>query len=230
MSGIHWPVPLGVHQFENAAQINPTLARVFAAMRATDLAQQSQRGKASDVFYASHDQLLKRVQLPEFQSLISFIADSLQKTISQANSGVWPSGRMRLQLQMVGCWFQIQNGMAFHDVHTHGNCSWSGVYYVQCDELAKRQTHPTLGAMNGVTRFYGPYTNWLSGAHMDIGNAYLQKNTLDIEPEPGKLVVFPSYLPHKAMPYEGEQDRIIVSFNAQVHSPDGDQVFGYDAT
>lgn len=230
MTGIHWPVPLGVHQLENAAQINPTLARVFAAMRATDLAQQSQSGKASDVFYASHDQLLKRVQLPEFQSLISFIADSLQKTISQANSGVWPSGRMRLQLQIVGCWFQMQNGMAFHDVHTHGNCSWSGVYYVQCDELAKRQTHPTLGAMNGVTRFYGPYTNWLSGAHMDIGNAYLQKNTLDIEPEPGKLVVFPSYLPHKAMPYEGQQDRMIVSFNAQVHSPDGDQVFGYDAT
>lgn len=230
MAGVHWPVPLGIHQFDQAPEVNATLARAFAAMRATDLAQQEGGQNASDVFYASHDQLLGRVQLPEFQALISFIADSLQKTIGQANSGVWPAGKMRLQLQMVGCWFQIQNGMAFHDVHTHGNCSWSGVYYVQCDAPEKRCAHPSLGQMNGVTRFYGPYTDWLSGAHMDIGNAYLQKNTLDVEPEPGKLVVFPSYLPHKAMPYEGEQDRIIVSFNAQVHSPDGDQVFAYDAT
>lgn len=230
MDGIHWPVPLGIHRFEKAHEINSTLARAFAAMRATDLAQKDSADSPNHAFYASHDQLLARVQLPEFQALISFIADSLQKTIAQANAGVWPPGRMRLQLQLVGCWFQIQNGMAFHDVHTHGNCSWSGVYYVQCDAADKRQAHQSLGKMNGVTRFYGPYTDWLSGAHMDIGNAYLQKNTMDVEPEAGKLVVFPSYLPHKAMPYEGEQDRIIVSFNAQVHSPEGDQVFSYQAT
>lgn len=230
MAGVHWPVPLGIHQFDQAHAINPVLARAFGAMRVTDLAQSCKEIGASDIFYASHDQLLARVQLSEFQTLISFIADSLQKTIGQANAGIWPAGKMRLRLQIVGCWFQIQNGMAFHDVHTHGNCSWSGVYYVQCDSPEKRRLHKTLGQMNGVTRFYGPYTDWLSGAHMDIGNAYLQKNTLDLEPEPGKLIVFPSYLPHKAMPYEGELDRIIVSFNAQVHSPDGDQVFGYDAT
>jgi ectoine hydroxylase-related dioxygenase (phytanoyl-CoA dioxygenase family) len=66
-----------------------------------------------------------------------------------------------------------------------------------------------MGEQNGVTRFYGPYSQWQAGAHMDIGNAYLQKNTMDVEPEEGKLVLFPAYLPHKAMPYEGDQDRII---------------------
>jgi uncharacterized protein (TIGR02466 family) len=225
MSGLHWPVPLQVHEFDKASEVNPTLARAFMAMRATDVNHVTQQA-----FYASHDQLLARVQLPEFDALVQFIVGSLQKTISQANAGVWPEGKMRLQLQLAGCWFQIQNGMSFHDVHTHGNCSWSGVYYVQCDSEDKRHAHPVLGAMNGMTRFYGPYTDWLSGAYMDIGNAYLQKNTLDIAPEPGRLVLFPSYVPHKAMPYEGQSDRIIVSFNAQVHSPDGDQVFGYDAT
>ena len=225
MNGVHWPVPLDTHTFDQAQDVNPTLARAFMAMRATDLARQTEQP-----FYASHDQLLARVQLPEFDALIQFIVASLQKTVSQANAGVWPEGRMRLQLQLAGCWFQIQNGMSFHDVHTHGNCSWSGVYYVQCDDQATRHAHATLGNMNGVTRFYGPYTDWLSGAYMDSGNAYLQKNTLDIEPEPGRLVLFPAFVPHKAMPYEGQSDRIIVSFNAQVHSPDGDQVFAYDAT
>jgi uncharacterized protein (TIGR02466 family) len=229
MAHIHWPVPLEMHQLEAHEDINPTLARVFQVMRATDLAQRSPEEPLS-AFYASSDQLLERVKLPEFQSLVNFIANALQKTIMTANSGVWPPGRMKLQLQIVGCWFQIQNGMAYHDVHTHGNCSWSGVYYVQCDQDAKRRAHPQLGEMNGVTRFYGPYSQWLGGAHMDVGNAYLQKNTLDVDPVPGRLVLFPSYLAHKAMPYEGDNERIIVSFNAQVHAAGGDQIFNYDAT
>jgi len=225
MSSLHWPVPLQIHTFDQASDINPTLARAFMAMRATDTTQAGDKA-----FYASHDQLLARVQLPEFDALIKFIVGSLQKTISQANAGVWPPGKMQLQLQLAGCWFQIQNGMSFHDVHTHGNCSWSGVYYIQCDDHEKRRAHHSLGDMNGVTRFYGPYTDWLPGAYIDIGNAYLQRNTLDIEPEPGRLVLFPSYVPHKAMPYEGETDRVIVSFNVQVHSPEGDQMFAYEAT
>lgn len=229
MAHLYWPVPLEIHQHEAPQDINPTLARAFQAMRATDLAQ-SAPGQPLAAFYASNDQLLERVKLPEFQSLISFIAQALQKTIMTANSGVWPPGRMALQLQMVGCWFQIQNGMAFHDVHTHGNCSWSGVYYVQCDPDEQRRAHPQLGDMNGVTRFYGPYSQWLGGAHMDVGNAYLQKNTLDVQPVPGRLVLFPSYLAHKAMPYAGNDERIIVSFNAQVHAAGGDQLFKYDAT
>ena len=64
---------------------------------------------------------------------------------------------------------------------------------------------------------------------MDIGNAYLQVNTVDVAPEAGKLVLFPAYLPHMAMPYEGERDRIIVSFNVQVHAPQGDQIFRFAA-
>ena len=229
MAHIHWPVPVELHQNEAHNDINPTLARAFQAMRATDLVLRSPK-EPLPAFYASNDQLLERVKLPEFQSLLNFIANALQKTIMTANSGVWPPGRMKLQLQIVGCWFQIQNGMAFHDIHTHGNCSWSGVYYVQADPDEQRRAHPQLGDMNGVTRFYGPYSQWLGGAHMDLGNAYLQKNTLDVDPVPGRLVLFPSYLAHKAMPYEGESERIIISFNAQVHAAGGDKIFNYDAT
>jgi hypothetical protein len=105
----------------------------------------------------------------------------------------------------------------------------SGVYYVQLDELAKRVSHPHLKELNGVPRFYGPYTQWQAGANMDLGNAYLQKNHIDIQPEAGKLIVFPSFLPHQAMAYEGDQDQIIVSFNAQIHSKDGNQIFAYDS-
>lgn len=219
-----WPIPLERRQFVAADQVNPVLARAFRAMRL------GMAGDENDAFFASPDDLLQRVELPEFRQLIEFIAASLQDTVKQANAQAWPAGRMSLKMEMVGCWFQIQNGHAFHDIHTHGNCSWSGIYYVQIDPLEKRKMHANLGHNNGATRFYGPYSQFLGGAHMDSGNAYLQKSTLDIQPEEGSLVVFPSYLPHKAMPYVGEKDRIIVSFNAQIHSRSGDRVFPYSAT
>jgi hypothetical protein len=217
----HWPVPLAAHRFERAAEVNAVLARVFTAMRATDPAG------SGGHFYASPDDLLRRIELPEFQELVQFIAKSIQATAQQANAGLWPPGRHNLQLELMGVWFQIQNGGTFHDIHTHGNCSWSGVYYVQIDPLEQRHSHPDFGPLNGATRFYSPMFPLLGGAYIDMGNAYLQQATLDVTPVEGELVLFPSFLPHKAMPYVGERDRIIVSFNAQIRAPGGDQLFRY---
>jgi hypothetical protein len=215
---------MGVHRFARAAEVNPILARVFNVMRVTDPSAQA------GAFYASADDLLKRVDVPEFSELLQFIAASLQATAQQANAGVWPEGRHGLQLELTGVWFQIQNGASFHDVHTHGNCSWSGVYYVQVDPPAQRIAQPQFGALNGATRFYSPLFPLLGGAHMDMGNAWLQNATLDVAPNEGELIVFPAFLPHKAMPYVGERDRIVVSFNAQIHAPGGDQLYRYAGT
>jgi uncharacterized protein (TIGR02466 family) len=220
----HWPVPMAVHRFAQAAEVNAVLARVFTVMRATD------PGYREGSFYASSDDLLGRVDLPEFQALVQFIAQALQATAKEANAGVWPAGRHALQLELVGLWFQIQNGAAFHDIHTHGNCSWSGVYYVQIDPLEQRRQHPEFAELNGATRFYSPMFPLLGGAHMDMGNAFMQQATLDVKPSAGELLLFPAFLPHKALPYSGAQDRIVVSFNAQIHASGGDKVFGYAAT
>lgn len=216
-----WPVPLEIQRFPDAASINPVLVRAFSAVRLALEGEQRQH------FFASPDDLLSRIELPEFSSLIQFIAGAVQAVAKQVNAQAWPAGKLSLDLRFAGCWFQIQNGQAFHDVHTHGNCSWSGVYYVQIDAAKERAAHPGLGELNGATRFYGPYSQFQAGAYMDMGNAYLQKNTVDIQPEDGMLVLFPSYLPHKAMAYEGDKDRIILSFNVQINSRTGNQVFDY---
>ena len=221
----HWPVPMAVHRFAQATEVNAVLARVFTVMRATDPAY-----RPGSSFYASSDDLLDRVELPEFQALVQFIAQAVQATAKEANAGVWPAGRHALQLELVGLWFQIQNGAAFHDIHTHGNCSWSGVYYVQIDPLEQRRQHHEFAERNGATRFYSPIFPLLGGAYMDMGNAFMQQATLDVTPSAGELLLFPAFLPHKALPYSGEQDRIIVSFNAQIHATGDDKVFGYAAT
>ncbi len=78
--------------------------------------------------------------------------------------------------------------------------------------------------LNGVTRFYGPYMEFLAGGHGEFGNLYLQYGSWDSFPEDGKIAVFPSYLKHMAFPCSGEQDRVIVSFHAQV---DGESELQY---
>ena len=86
------------------------------------------------------------------------------------------------------------------------------------------------GALNGVTRFYGPHFGHLGGAHVDLGNAYLQPPQADAVPRPGQLLLFPSWLPHQALPYDGQAERVIVSFNASVHAAAGDdRLHGYAA-
>jgi uncharacterized protein (TIGR02466 family) len=219
----HWPTPMGVYRWDQAAALNPLLVRIFQAMRATDPQADPQA-----TFYASRDDLLQRIRLPEWEQLVRFIVDSLRQTVVLANQSAWHESKPGLQIALRGIWFQMANQGSHHDIHTHGNCSWSGVYCVQVDAQSQRMAHPLLSATNGVTRYYGPHFNHLGGAHMDFGNAYLQSAHIDIEPQPGQLVIFPSWLPHQAMPYDGQQDRVIVSFNASVHAAAGsDQLHAF---
>lgn len=218
-----WPTPLGVHRWSRADEVNPLLARVLGSLRA--LASPQAAG-----FFASDDDLLERIRLPEWQDFLRFVVDSLHATVAQANRDAWPQPMPDLQVHLRGMWFQAANHGASHDVHTHGNCSWSGVYCVQVDDEQRRVADALLGERNGVTRFYGPYFPQLGGAHADLGNAYLQSAHLDIAPRPGQLIVFPSWLAHQAMAYRGERDRIIVSFNASVHAAQGgDRLRGHAA-
>lgn len=229
--GFHtlWPTPIGVHRLPGADELNPLLVRIFGALRA------QQEGGERRPFFASGDDLLQRIRLPEWQGFVRFLVESLRDTVTQANRGAWPAEGaaqgLPLQVAIDGMWFQVSNRGAFHDVHTHGNCSWSAVYCVQVDPEAHRVQHPTYGAANGVTRFYGPPFAQLGGAHVDLGNAYLQPPHVDVAPLPGQLVLFPAWLAHQALPYDGELDRLIVSFNASVHAAQGvDRLHGFAAT
>lgn len=189
-AGFHtlWPTPLGIHRYPAAAALNPLLVRMFGALRAT---QSAVRGEPPGAFFASDDDLLQRVQLPEWQGLVRYFVECLRDTVTQANRSAWPASTegtgLTLQVAIEGLWFQCTNRNAFHDVHTHGNCSWSGVYCVQ-------------------------------PAHVDVA------------PVPGQLVLFPSWLAHQALPYEGELDRMVISFNASIHQAHGtDRLHGYRA-
>ncbi len=216
-----WPTPILVKKFEGHGAVNAELVRLFYSEVAS-------RGGMRGNVYSSSDDLLERHQHPALQALFGFVSGSVFEVAQTLNAPLWQRiGAGKLQMHVVGAWFQIQNRYGFHDIHNHGNCSWSGVYYVQIDPAERRRQHPVLGVLNGITRFYSQQLNLLGGAHMDMGNTYMQQSTFDVTPEEGLLVVFPSWLLHKAMPYDGEKDRIIISFNAQIHGEGGSKGLEY---
>jgi hypothetical protein len=216
-----WPTPILRKRFPQAAEVNPTLVHLFGRER-------EEKGKAGASVYTSADNLLLRYDEPALNQLFQFISQSVFEIASAMNGEIWKHSRSKkMNMNVVGAWFQIQNGQGFHETHNHGNCSWSGVYYVQVDDEKKRESHEGLGAMNGITRFYGHQMDVIGGGYMDSGNLYLQSTSFDSKAEEGVLCVFPSHVKHMAMPYEGEKDRIIISFNAQVHGDQGDEVYNY---
>jgi uncharacterized protein (TIGR02466 family) len=219
-----WPTPILRKKFDQHKEVNQGLVKLFTEHR-------KQHDTSNGTVYSSSDDLLMRYNDPSLMALFQFISGSVFEISSQMNGELWKYSRSKkMNMNVVGAWFQIQNGHGFHETHTHGNCAWSGVYYVQVDDEQQRVSNPELGQMNGMTRFYSHHLDVIGGGYMDSGNLYLQNTTFDSKPEEGVLCVFPAHLKHMAMPYIGEKDRIIVSFNAQVHGDQGDDLFDYSFT
>lgn len=100
-------------------------------------------------------------------------------------------------------WFHISKTNSTHEVHLHANCSWCGIYFVQAGSKGSGKT---------------VFTNPAGLNYLDWGSRYLNKQLdLDIEPEDGLLILFPSYLRHYQALYTGKEDRIVVAFNASVY-------------
>lgn len=217
-----WPVTILSRRFGKYQQVNPALLKHFAEYR------EANPGDGS-VVYASPDNFAAESDNPAIVALQKFIMDNVFEVAAEVNGAYW-SKQQSLDVHITGMWFQISNGYGFHETHVHGNCSWSGVYYVQSGNSSKGPSDTGAnGQPNGITRFYGPHTEYQAGGHGDLGNFYLQDHTWDSYPEDGKLVIFPSHLKHMVFPYNGEQDRVIVSFHAQVNG-DKDLRYSYSST
>ncbi len=206
-----WPVPILISKLNQPQTLNDDLLALFYKHK-----RQYQKSPAKS--YASDDDLIKVYQENRaIKQLTKFIMDGVFEISAKVNGEHWQ--RMSLadiKVNVTGLWFQITNDYIFHEVHVHGNCSWSGVYYVQSGDAVDQQKSAKLGFKNGITRFYGPHMEHMAGCHLDLGNVYLTHDKFDSVPEDGKLVIFPSYLKHMPFPYVGEKDRVIVSFHAGV--------------
>jgi uncharacterized protein (TIGR02466 family) len=161
---------------------------------------------AKSGLYESRFDLFER-DLPELRTLRAFCEAVVEQVARGLHENVWePAARVRVQI--VDSWFHITRDGGYHDVHSHAMCSWCGIYYVDIGDS-------TLRPPNGINRFYDPRGN--TESFSDLGTKYLREEScVDMPPEDGALLLFPSYLRHSALPYRGTRDRIVVAFNASI--------------
>ncbi len=151
--------------------------------------------------------------------------------INRSNVGGWHSGtqlykapgfetiRQRISTTAVECaqsldfnfdthalvlkemWLNRNGPGAYNKAHIHPGSFLSGVYYVTVPEGA------------GAIEFTDPITaRTMAGYPMAKANAFAVRS-IRVNPKPGLMVFFPSWLQHSVSPNTGEEERISISFN-----------------
>ena len=149
------------------------------------------------------DFLTKDKDHPVLENLASFFFNAVWDMISEMTPSEYlpPNGS---RINIPECWYHITNNKGYHEFHQHNGFSWSGIFYLQTSECDYE---------NGANNFYDTFRPKVKG---DVGALYTASDVFSMKPEEGYLLLFPSWIYHSAVPYEGEEDRIIISFNASV--------------
>lgn len=105
-----------------------------------------------------------------------------------------------------GAWVNVNRHGHYNDGHIHPDCDWAVVYYVQTGE--KEPDWPR----NGQIELHDPRTLSFSSSLNTFGFA----RSLLIDPEPGKLIMFPSWIEHSVHPFYGTGERISIACNVKI--------------
>ncbi|MCJ8312130.1 MAG: hypothetical protein HRU38_08090 [Saccharospirillaceae bacterium] len=139
------------------------------------------------------------------QCLKYFLTELISTVAYEVNHLYWPED-VQVHCDIIESWYHLTSNGGFHDIHSHPNCSWCGIYFVDEGES---------NIENGQNRFYDPRHN--ADHYQDAGTAYIGANGVwDIAPRAGQIIIFPSYLKHSAMAYFGQLNRMVIAFNAQI--------------
>lgn len=105
------------------------------------------------------------------------------------------------ELEITGCWANINPGGSAHKAHSHANNFLSGVYYLK------------LPPGSGAISFHDPRPQSIQLTPRVTQNNALNSTIQTIPVEEGRMVIFPSWLAHSVPPNPSNDVRISVSFN-----------------
>ncbi|QIK96248.1 hypothetical protein G7076_07120 [Sphingomonas sp. HDW15A] len=99
-------------------------------------------------------------------------------------------------------WVNMLRGDGHHGAHIHPHAILSGTLYVETPKGS------------GPIRFEDPRLPMMMAAPMRVPDAPEQlRQFVDVEPEPGLLLMWESWLRHEVRPGKGRGERLSVSFN-----------------
>lgn len=135
--------------------------------------------------------------LPEWNNVTEFIKDFAGvMTKSMGSTATY---------ELANMWTTVYPPGAFVPEHVHTNSRLSGVFYAKVE--------PNCGEIVFVDPSWVAKTMScpvMQGKYPDVPTKYV------VIPEPGLMLLFPSWLPHKSLANRSQEDRIIVSFNMTI--------------
>lgn len=191
-----WGTPVFVFSQPNAQTINAGLKKLILQRRASTpgLIKSNLGG------WHSEDDLLDWPG-PEIKTFQNWIVDAFKVATQRTGRGEIYDGQIN-----VYAWANVNGPGNANDVHNHPQSGWSGVYYVDVG------TPVEDSKKSGFIHFLDPR----GGAGMCPDPFSLFGKGRQFKPMNGQMLLFPSWLPHGVMAYQGEGERISVAFNIEL--------------
>ncbi|MEO1472615.1 MAG: 2OG-Fe(II) oxygenase family protein [Pseudomonadota bacterium] len=141
------------------------------------------------------------------------LADFAIDTASPHMADIAAAGKRDFQwtIQM---WANINPPGAMNALHCHPGAFWSGVYYPDPGGAEARNGGGEL--IFEDPRFPMAYSQVPDLVFLGSDGEPMRSQTY-IRPQPGLLVLFPSWLRHEVKPHRGTRDRISIALNLLVH-------------
>lgn len=110
------------------------------------------------------------------------------------------------RLYLSNLWININQTSSFNRPHIHTESVFSGVYYVDCfiDSGNLVLLHPSMGQKILINEYHLETFTEFSSA------------VISVDPEIGKLIIFPSWVEHYVEPNLNPKERISIAFNISV--------------
>jgi uncharacterized protein (TIGR02466 family) len=197
-------VPIGHARLESCDRLNRELEQLFLARETAAYRNPTPSHNPQPEMFESRVDLFTWPE-PCIRELRDFMLESVFR-IAMAASETAPDEFARLRLNN-HTWFHVTRRTGYFVAHNHALASWSAVYCVKNDADS--------ADAGGLLRLFD--TRAGADAFQDPAIRRLRQpfvvGDLDLQLQPGQLVVFPSYLFHEVTPYYGTDTRITVATN-----------------
>lgn len=190
-----FPTQLLSHKWEDTNDLNEQLkSAIFEKESTIDGRTQSNVGgfhSESDLF------LWENPCIDELRGMVNSLVGYM------ANTAGIKEGE-QINITMAG-WANVVRQGHYHMPHNHPNNLWSGVYYVS------EGTPDDSVSNNGLFEFCDPRP---AADMVNMEGAEVLR--YQVRPQPGLMIMFPSYVNHYVHPFIGDGERISIAFNIKI--------------
>ena len=184
--------PIGYFRIPNPVELNQRLAEIITHAEA-----QAPSTRRSNIGGWRSNQELLEWREPEIAMLYGHIRTAATEMLQATMGSEGFSGSM-----VFHGWANVLRRGNYNTIHNHPESVWSGVYYIDTGTVAE-------DSLSGLLEFCDPrpFVEMVPSAGFPFGRP------LRIQPEPGLMVLFPSWLYHHVHPYVGDAARVSIAFN-----------------